>query len=113
MLYDPNWNKPTTDTKKKPGVFTLDGLIAWLETKDPNEKYRYLSIHRCLLAQYFHAKGFRFVSVGPNSMDGLRYGFIPYIKELPPHFDNIAVSCCTFGSALAVAKNIRGDHNAL
>lgn len=35
MLFDPKW----TDTKAKPDVFSLDGLIAWLEKKNPTTKY--------------------------------------------------------------------------
>jgi len=37
MLYNKDWNKskiaPTAD------LLSLDGLIAWLETKDPTQRY--------------------------------------------------------------------------
>jgi hypothetical protein len=49
MLYDPKWEKP--EVKADP--FTLESLIAWLETKDPSETYNWHDCNgRCLLAQY-------------------------------------------------------------
>lgn len=46
---------PLIEPKADP--FTLDSLISWLETKEPAEKYNYLSIDDCLLCQYVsHAK---------------------------------------------------------
>jgi hypothetical protein len=40
MLYNPNWT-----TEKSPFDASLQELISWLETKDPNETYDYLNDH--------------------------------------------------------------------
>jgi hypothetical protein len=42
MLYDPKWSKAPS----------LDGFIAWLETKDPNERYDYWNCLTCACGQY-------------------------------------------------------------
>jgi len=50
MLYNKDWNKakavPTTDP------ISLDGLIAWLATKDPGQGYHFTDTSQCLLAQW-------------------------------------------------------------
>lgn len=61
MLYNPNWNK-TSDP------FALSSLIAWLQTQPPEQKYNYISSRRCLLAQYFRAKGFKWMVVLPKTL---------------------------------------------
>jgi hypothetical protein len=46
MLYDPKWNAPAD-------VLSLEGLVAWLETKDPRARYDYdLCNGKCLYGQY-------------------------------------------------------------
>lgn len=54
MLYDPKWDKQA-ETKADPA--SLHTLIAWLETKPPEEAYSYWQPKTCLLAQYLHALG--------------------------------------------------------
>ncbi len=51
MLYNPAWEKP------RPPVATWASLIAWLETKDPEETYCYFDHGSCLAAQYNKAMG--------------------------------------------------------
>jgi len=41
-------------------VDTMPSLIAWLETKDPTETYRYGDAFHCLAAQYHRAVGTRY-----------------------------------------------------
>src|SRR6266436_3273472 len=49
MLYDPRWKK---------NDLSLAGLIAWLETKPPDEEYNFTcSQGCCLIAQYMRAQG--------------------------------------------------------
>lgn len=49
MLYDPKWEK-NSETKPHP---SLEGLIAWLETKNPSERYDWSNCEgRCLIGQY-------------------------------------------------------------
>ena len=52
MLYDPKWEK-TTETK--PEVFSLAGLIAWLEQQPPEAEYDWPDIDGCLLCNYLRA----------------------------------------------------------
>jgi len=55
MLYSPTWTK-TKETKAD--VFTLAGLIAWLETMPPNGEYDfYCKTGKCLLDQYLASHG--------------------------------------------------------
>jgi hypothetical protein len=98
MLYDPKWEAET-----KPGVFSLQSLIAWLEKMPANETYCYLDHGRCLLGQYFSAMGFENAQV---FSDGLCHGprrenQTPYPRE----FDSIALHWAqTFGAALKRAR---------
>lgn len=55
MLYDPKWEKSQPDLVYK-GV-SLRGLIAWLETKNPEETYCFLISSNCLVTQYAKAVG--------------------------------------------------------
>ena len=48
MLYNPKWS--TTPS--------LDGFIAWLETKDPSETYNWGNCNECAAGQYAKAIGF-------------------------------------------------------
>lgn len=52
MLYDKKW-----DSQPKTVEPSLKGMIAWLETKDPKEKYDFVS-KECACAQYFQAIGY-------------------------------------------------------
>ncbi len=42
----------------KPDPFTLDSLISWLLTKNPEEQYCWLSTGECLFGQYGRHLGF-------------------------------------------------------
>lgn len=53
MLYNRNWEK----TETKPDVFSLESLIAWLETMPADGTYDSSSIFRCLLTQWLLAAG--------------------------------------------------------
>jgi hypothetical protein len=109
MLYDPKWE---TQTETKPDLFSVAGLIAWLETKDPATTYCYEEAGACLLTQYFRENGF------PEFHCGTDYGYW-YSKEhkdgtLPQHFNDIALGRMdgpykhTFGAALARARKVIG-----
>jgi len=84
---------------------TMSALIAWLETKDPDETYQYSFPDCCLLFQYFTAAGLKPLGVVPQGWrdrplsDGAGY------KPLPPGFDHVSSgSPETFGSALIRAR---------
>lgn len=58
MLYDKRWEKKVAgDEGISPEIFSLDGLIAWLEKQPADEIYCYTSPDGCLLAKYFSACG--------------------------------------------------------
>ena len=46
MLYNPHTRVPS-----------LESMAAWLETKDPNEKYDWVDGCKCACAQYAKARG--------------------------------------------------------
>jgi hypothetical protein len=48
MLFDPKWSKND-----------LASFVAWLETKDPNEKYVFEDHNNCALGQYSRHIGVR------------------------------------------------------
>ena len=94
MLYDPKWGKPPVDP------MSLGSLISWLETKPPHETYKYSNCYRCLLGQYFAAKGFREIVVGVSAV-----GLNGRSRPLPTGFNAIAADGMhTFGAALERAK---------
>lgn len=43
MLYDPKWQKQPR---------TIEHLIEWLESHQPDRRYRYMDSYRCLAQQY-------------------------------------------------------------
>ena len=51
MLYDKRWDAKV-ETKADP--FTLESLIAWLETRNPDERYDWTDGATCMCAQYFN-----------------------------------------------------------
>ena len=38
-------------------TFSVEGLVAWLETQDPTTEYGYQSSNDCLLCRYLRARG--------------------------------------------------------
>lgn len=81
MLYDPKWN-----------LISVRGLIAWLETQDPNEEYNW-ACERCLIGRYLEAIG-QF----DKMKDGITYSILTTkecIAIKQPH---------TFGTALERAR---------
>ncbi len=82
--------------------FSLESLIAWLETKDANASYDWYSISGCLICQYLDHIGVKFSSVGANN-----YVTADYLDRIsiPRHFPAAACpSPHTFGDALERAR---------
>ncbi|MFZ1006848.1 MAG: hypothetical protein WAN65_08435, partial [Candidatus Sulfotelmatobacter sp.] len=80
MLYDPKW-------KNKADVNSIHELIAWLETKNPDDCYDYCDAGNCLLCQFLkEVGGYMEPGVGPDT-----WRAVNFIKRpLPAHFDAIA-----------------------
>ncbi len=84
-------------TFEKP-INSLESLAAWLETKDPNEAYNYISNTNCMLCQYFRAKGIDVRSMGTEDYCVETGG--TYIT-LPTGFNDVSNGTIdTFGQAL-------------
>jgi hypothetical protein len=47
MLYNPTWDKSPS----------ISGFMLWLESKDPNESYRWESCEVCAIGQYMREIG--------------------------------------------------------
>ena len=84
----------------KPDVFSLEGLIAWLEKQDPTTEYDYDDCDgHCLIAQYLADHGYR-------------WGHNHYGRFLTGE-DRTAVAARfpeTFGAALERARKLLAEH---
>lgn len=82
-----------------PDVFSLDGLIGWLETQDPATEYDYWNCRGgCLLSQYLYANGIDgslFRNYGRLSR---QEGVGSVVACEPPH---------TYGAALERARALK------
>lgn len=83
MLYDKQWDK-------KPEVFSLKGLIAWLETQDPSTRYNFLDVRDCLITRYLESNGYEYTDYSLCLTGAIRI--------------RIALGQGTYGKALARAK---------
>lgn len=99
MLYDKRWGR----TEIKPGMLTLEGVTAWLETKNPQAKYDYNNCTgKCLYGQYMASFGVPWEKSGGT---GLNCGSVERSDFCDLVYDRIA-SCqpYTFGAALSRAR---------
>lgn len=88
MLYDPKWEQQT-----KADPWSLNGLIAWLETMPPKTRYYFSDARTCLIAQYMRSQGQKKIAF--------------YCHEIPEPFGEIANPVDgneTFGAALERAR---------
>lgn len=103
MLYDPKWEQ-----KRDADVFSVAGLIAWLETQDPTTEYDYCVPGTCLAAQYLMSKGFsesKDYVIFPGSLNRV----IPGLKFITSgHGARGENRAWTFGAALARAREVQG-----
>lgn len=104
MLYDPKWEIETRPS--------LEGLIAWLETKDPNEAYVWKNCDGdCLIGQYWNSLG---ISMAVGSYMQVNGQFLYDSLTSPNGDDGIAITQPhTFGGALerACAALIRREQS--
>lgn len=100
MLYDPKWEKPAD-------VFSLRGLIAWLEKQNLSTRYSYGDIDGCLLARYFRAVGYRNAFCGASGFSYFRFFILLCRKPIPAEMNNVALQGYrTYGAALDRARTI-------
>lgn len=91
----------TQEQKSAPDPRSIDGLIAWLETKEPDETFDYWDYDNCVFAQY--AKQ-RLASFYP--------GYSGWYYVACDVFDNttraeLSVDQTTFGGVLEAARAFR------
>jgi hypothetical protein len=98
----------TTYTETEP---TLDDLIAWLETRDPNETYDYNDIHGCLLCMYGRARGFDVTAAGGTyfrTADDIEHRVVSYGTGICGAWGER--QNWTMGAALSRARAWRASH---
>lgn len=94
MLYNPNWK------------YSLEALIAWLETQDPNEVFSFAEPRSCLLTRWLESTG---ANVSADLGGACRY-IVDGCEINLDAFEDIANTgnyCETFGNALKHAKEMR------
>jgi len=83
----------------KPDVFSLEGLVAWLENQNPETEYRYSDSCGCLMGAYLKANN-SYVEIGGANP---RFSFeVDYMEVLNPQRRLSYVG--TYGAALARAR---------
>jgi hypothetical protein len=100
----------------------LGRLIAWLETKNPNEAYDYCEPRRCVFSQFMQASGYPEASCGSREINFFNFS-APHL--LPDGWNTIAKGVVvsrtdlkkewTFGEALKRAQKLeraRANHQA-
>jgi hypothetical protein len=85
MLYRPKWDNQAS-------AITLEGLIAWLETQDPEQTYDSSDHTVCMVAQFCKTIGVEPPLVLTGDIADIAFSG----KEIP----------CTFGDALVRARKI-------
>lgn len=82
-------------------IFSVPGLIAWLEGQDPETEYEWVSTQNCLAARYLRAR----TGVKQPSTE---FSFLKVFGDTDS-YDRIAYSLPhTYGAALARAKETVG-----
>lgn len=85
------------EVKTKPDVFSLEGLIAWLEQQPGETKYDYADPRDCLLCRYFRDRGIDVVDLGPYDFTTPEKEENPYpyvlasVANNPPNYTYAAV----------------------
>lgn len=95
------------EIETKHAVFSLEGLIAWLEKQPPETTYRYTNSSSCLLTQWHRAFGIKRDSNGdyPTGVP-YRIGTWGFSVAAGPQSSNDP-SIWTYGAALERAKALR------
>jgi hypothetical protein len=100
MLYDKKW-----DAKAKPDVFSLDGLIAWLEKQPAKTRYDWTDCGGdCLIGHYFIAMGLG--KDRPHHYHRVFYQERPENEHDGSYSRVCGVRPFTYGAALSRARKI-------
>ena len=99
MLYNKDWDVKTKDP------FTLDNLIAWLETKDPTMPYSFFYPDSCLIGQW--ARNVDASAFNMQIEGSLVYKVNEERRNLSDFHPIASQESWTFGAALERAKALR------
>jgi hypothetical protein len=105
-------------------TFTLDGLIAWLATQDPNTRYEFNDGNDCLITRFVLANGGRRARLHTRrtTLGGTFLYRVPTGKKnafglremrdwlAPPEIQRVAIRGATYVGALREARERK--HNA-
>lgn len=92
MLYDTKWDK---DIKTDP--WSVESIIAWLETKNPRKGYSWHNPYTCIMAQYAIENNLPIEIVLPVDLCEIAWGGESFTSK-----DGMS----TFGRALKRARKI-------
>lgn len=106
MLYDPKWEKPAV----KADPFSLENLIAWLETMPADGEYRWQIPSSCLIGQWVQSTGI--TNDDDVSMKSCRLTSGGSIFALIAYGGEGALPALTFGAALSRARALLSDNQA-
>jgi hypothetical protein len=96
-----------TPVETKPDVFSLEGLIVWLEKQPEQMEYDWGRPGWCLIAKYLRAAGLDVVSVNVPGTCALVNERNP---EMTEQMADVAVGRpWTYGAALTRARALLGD----
>ena len=65
--------------------------------KPAGERYFYVDIHDCPIAQFLRSRGFRGLIVGPEKFFGFRWLVVPWFGTVPEDWDRASALSLTFG----------------
>ena len=88
-------------------IFSLEGLISWLETQPPETEFLYCNTSDCLNARYLRARGIELASY--NAMGATHFTTADgKDHDLPEELDLVANDCGpqTYGAALRYAREL-------
>jgi hypothetical protein len=95
MLFRQDWSIPKVQPVVRPDVFSMDGVIAWLETMPADRAYDYHDCRgACMYGQYMAAHGYSW-----STATEIQHDFRNYVYRIAfshPH---------TFGAALDRARS--------
>lgn len=96
-----------TELIVKPDVFSLEGLIAWLETQDPETTYAFSLAQSCLVALYVEGVGGKFQrdALDPEYVVGNRR-LSAWTHDMGRLIDVAVDVPWTFGAALDRARKL-------
>lgn len=100
-------SNPVTKVDDVADVFSLKGLIAWLETQPPGEQYCYWASGTCLIGRYLRENTDLILSVSPSGMANYSEGGFEKRWDFESSIEKVSrLTPRTFGAALKRARRL-------